>query len=70
MQKETEEFKAAMKAAKTPEERKKLWDKKIKDTEKAMKDRGVSDEQLQQFFPFIKQRLKDELSKDGIEVPE
>ena len=71
MQKEMTELKDAMKKAKTPEERKKLFDKRIADSQKTAKERfGMTDEQLQQAFPFFKQRLKDDLAKDGIEVPD
>jgi HlyD family secretion protein len=71
MQKEMNELKEAMKKAKTPEERKKLFDKRLADSQKTAKERfGMTDEQLQQALPFLKQRLKDELTKDGIEVPD
>jgi multidrug efflux pump subunit AcrA (membrane-fusion protein) len=70
MEKQYSDLKDAMKKAKTPDERKKLFDKYFVDRQKEMKERGLDEGMLQQFLPRIKDALKKRLTDDGVEVPD
>jgi hypothetical protein len=70
MERELNEFKDQMRKAKTPEERKKLFDQRVKDTEQRMAERIPDEAQRQQIMTGVVQRLREQLSRDGIEVPE
>jgi multidrug efflux pump subunit AcrA (membrane-fusion protein) len=70
MQKQYDELKDALQKAKTPADKKKTLDRFFADREKEMKDRGIPEDRIQQFFPFIKDATKKKLAEDGVEVPE
>ncbi len=69
-EKEMADLKDTLKKAKTAADRKTLFDKHMKEVDKRMAERVPDETQRQQFMPFIRQRLKDELAKDGIEIPD
>jgi len=70
MQKQYDELKDALQKAKTPADKKKTLERFFADREKEMKDRGIPEDRIQQFFPFIKDATKKKLAEDGVEVPE
>ncbi len=69
-EKEMAEFKDSLKKAKTPAEKKALFDKRIADMGRRFAGFIPDEEQRNQATTRMKQRLKDDLAKDGIVIPD